>query len=58
MAQAPSNEEVQRLLKESEELEKKKLKAQEKLGKEFINNGQGVIPEDVWTTLPGKQEDK
>lgn len=58
MAQAPSNEEVQRLLKESEELEKKKLKAQEKLGKEFINNGQGVIPEDVWTTLPGKQGDK
>lgn len=57
MAYAPTEEETKALRKESIEAEKRKRVAQSKQGKEFVNNGQGVIPEEIWTTLPGKQED-
>jgi len=57
MAYAPNEEETKKLQKESLEAEKKKRVAQSKQGKDFVNNGQGVIPEEIWTNLPGKQED-
>ena len=56
MANIPTEKEVEKLLSESEAQDKKKTKSQKKQGKDFVNNGQGVIPETIWKNLPGKKE--
>lgn len=56
MANIPTDKEVEKLLKQSKKEEEKKLESQQKQGKDFVNNGQGVIPEPVWKNLPGKVE--
>ena len=58
MANVPSEQEVKTTLEEAEKADQAKLEAQKQEGKDFVNNGQGVIPEDVWHGLPGKQEAK
>lgn len=58
MANVPSEQEVKTTLEESQKAEQAKLEAQKAEGKDFVNNGQGVMPEDVWQGLPGKQEAK
>lgn len=55
MAYTPTKQEVKTLLAKSKAEDAKKAKSQAKQGKEFKNNGQGVIPESVWKNLPGKQ---
>lgn len=56
MANIPTEKEVEKLLAKSEAQDKKKTKSQKKHGKDFVNNGQGVIPEAIWKNLPGKKE--
>ena len=56
MANIPTDAEVKKLLEQAQNAEDKKIASQEKQGKEFVNNGQGVIPEAVWKNLPGKTE--
>ena len=56
MANIPTEKEVEKLLAESEAQDKKKTKSQKKQSKDFVNNGQGVIPEAIWKNLPGKKE--
>lgn len=56
MANIPTEKEVEKLLAKSEAQDKKKIKSQKKQGKDFVNNGQGVIPEAIWKNLPGKKE--
>lgn len=56
MANIPTEAEINKLLEQAQKADDKKLAAQEKQGKDFVNNGQGVIPEAVWKTLPGKAE--
>lgn len=56
MANIPTEAEVAKLLEQSKKADEKKTASQEKQGKEFVNNGQGVIPESYWQNLPGKAE--
>ena len=56
MANVPSEQEIKQTTDESAAAEKAKLEAQKAEGKGFENNGQGVMPEDVWQNLPGKKE--
>lgn len=56
MAEAPTAKEVKELLRQSKEADEAKQKSQQEIGKDFIDNGQGVIPEDIWQNLPGKKE--
>lgn len=56
MANVPSSDKVQKLKRQSRDADRRKARAQKKQGKEFVNNGQGVMPETVWQNLPGKQE--
>lgn len=58
MAHIPTEKEVEKLLEQSKKADEKKLVSQEKQGKDFVNNGQGVIPETVWKNLPGKHLDE
>lgn len=58
MANVPSEQDVKTTLEEAQKAEQEKLEAQKAEGKDFVNNGQGVMPEDVWQNLPGKQEAK
>lgn len=58
MATAPNEQDVKTTLDEAQKAEQEKLEAQKAEGKDFVNNGQGVMPEDVWQGLPGKQEAK
>lgn len=58
MATVPNEQEVKTTLEQADQAEIEKLEAQKQEGKDFVNNGQGVIPEDVWQNLPGKQEAK
>lgn len=58
MAQLPTDAEVKETLDVSKSDDEAKLKAQEAEGKTFENNGQGVMPEEVWKNLPGKVEAK
>lgn len=55
MALTPSDKEVELMLEHSLAQEDKKTVSQVKQGKDFENNGQGVIPESVWKNLPGKK---
>lgn len=55
MAQVPSQEQVSQLRKQSRDADSKKRRTQKKQGKDFVNHGQGVIPESVWQNLPGKK---
>lgn len=55
MAKIPTARQVRRNIKRSNKATLKKMKSQEKLGKDFVNHGQGVLPEKVWRNLPGKQ---
>lgn len=57
MAYIPTEAEVNKLLEQAQKAEDKKLASQEKQGKTFVNNGQGVIPESAWVNLPGKKVD-
>jgi hypothetical protein len=54
MANVPTEKEVEKLIAESDSQDRQKETSQEKQGKEFVNNGQGVIPEVIWKNLPGK----
>lgn len=56
MANIPKESEVKKLLEQSEKADDKKTVSQEKQDKDFINSGQGVIPETVWQNLPGKKQ--
>lgn len=56
MAQVPDQNEVEKMQQASEQAEAEKRESQKQQGKEFVNNGQGVMPEDVWQNLPGKTE--
>ncbi len=56
MASAPDKTIIKKTLRQSKGADARKLAAQEKEGKTFENNGQGVIPEAVWKNLPGKTE--
>lgn len=56
MAYVPSEEEVKKLQEQSQKADEKKTASQEKRGKDFVNNGQGVLPESYWKNLPGKKE--
>lgn len=51
MAQVPTVKEAERLKKISETEEANKKRSQARQGKEFVNNGQGVIPEAVWRRI-------
>ncbi len=55
MAHAPSQEQVSQLRKQSRDADSKKRRTQKKQGKDFINHGQGVMPESAWQDLPGKK---
>lgn len=55
MAQIPTQEEIDKLKSETQAAIDKKIIAQQKLGKDFIPTGAGVIPEKIWKNLPGKQ---
>lgn len=55
MAHAPSKEQVSQLHKQSRDADSKKRRTQKKQGKDFINHGQGVMPERVWQDRPGKK---
>lgn len=57
MAKVPTEKEVAKLLEQTAAKDEKKLASQQAQGKDFVNNGQGVIPESVWKNLPGKQLD-
>jgi len=54
MANVPTEAEIKKLLTQAQKADDKKQASQEKQGKEFVNNGQGVIPETAWNALPGK----
>lgn len=56
MARIPTEKEVDKIVTKATTEDEKKLASQEKQGKGFVNNGQGVIPEAVWKNLPGKTE--
>ena len=56
MAHVPIKEEVREHVELAKSQDKNKLAKQKKQGKEFVNNGQCVIPEAVWKNLPGKTE--
>lgn len=56
MAQIPTKEESDKIVAKATAEDERKTASQKKQGKEFVNNGQGVIPEPVWKNLPGKQE--
>lgn len=58
MAYVPTEKQIEDQVAKAEAKEAKKLASQEAQGKDFINNGQGVIPEAYWKTLPGKTEEK
>jgi len=55
MAQAPTQEQVDKLKAETQAAIDKKIISQQKLGKDFVPTGAGVIPEKIWKNLPGKQ---
>jgi len=55
MATAPTPEVAAQTKQAADDAEAKKRAEQEALGKGFVNNGQGVLPEDVWQNLPGKK---
>ena len=55
MAQAPTQEEVEKNIQAAQKAVEKKIASQAKQGKEFVNHGQGVLPEAVWKNLPGKK---
>ena len=55
MANIPSTEEVEKLKLQTQKEFEDKLESQKQLGKDFVLTGAGVIPEEVWKNLPGKQ---
>ncbi len=55
MAKAPTEKQVEKLQAQSNAKDETKTVRQEVQGKDFINYGQGVIPETIWRTLPGKK---
>lgn len=57
MAHVPSNDEIREHQAQAAREENDKFREQQAQNKGFVNHGQGVIPEDVWTTLPGKKID-
>jgi len=56
MANVPTEAEIKKLQEQAEKADEKKKASQAKQNKDFVNNGQGVIPEAVWKALPGKVE--
>lgn len=55
MANIPTVKEADKLIAKSEAQDNRKAESQAKQGKEFVNSGQGVIPESAWKNLPGKK---
>lgn len=58
MANVPTEDEVKKIQEKAAKEEQRKIASQKKQGKDFVNHGQGVIPEKVWQNLPGKKEAK
>lgn len=56
MAVGITADNVELLQTQSKAEEDTKRAEQELEGKGFVNNGQGVIPEEIWKNLPGKTE--
>lgn len=56
MAKTPTEKEVEKLIAKSESQYNQKKAAQAKQGKKFVNDGQGVIPENIWKKLAGKTQ--
>lgn len=48
MAHVPNEEEVAHAQEQAAEADEEKRKDQQAQGKEFVNNGQGVMTEDEW----------
>lgn len=55
MAQLPDNDEIREHQAQTAREEDEKRKAQEAEGKDFVNNGQGVIPESEWEKFKEKK---
>lgn len=55
MAQIPTKEQVDQIKAETQAAIAQKIIDQKKLGKDFVPTGAGVIPEEIWKNLPGKQ---
>lgn len=55
MAQVPDEKQVRKNLEQSDRAVKRKLELQKAQGKDFVNHGQGVMPEAVWKSLPGRK---
>lgn len=57
MAYIPTQEQIDKLKAETQAAIDKKIISQQKLGKGFVPTDAGVIPENTWKNLPGKQND-
>ena len=55
MANIPTLEEIEKLKAETQAAIDEKTLTQKELGKDFVPTGAGVIPEEIWKNLPGKQ---
>lgn len=55
MAKAPTKAQVVRLRATTMLKEAVKKVQQKRQGRDFVNNGQGVIPEKVWKNLQGRK---
>lgn len=56
MAKVITAKAAKELRDKSAKAEAKKLASQQKKHRGFTNHGQGVIPEQVWKNLPGKEK--
>ena len=54
MAKTPTEAKMKKMAEMNYSAIARKVASQKKAGKEFVENGQGVVPESVWTTLKGK----
>jgi len=57
MARVLTPEEAEKIQKEAQKVEDKKIASQLKEGKDFVNTGAGVMPEKVWKNPLGKNLD-
>lgn len=55
MANIPTQEQIDKLKAATQAEIDAKIISQKELGKDFIPTGAGVIPEEIWKNLPGKQ---
>lgn len=55
MAQIPTLDQIEKITTNTQNAINRKVKSQEKLGKDFIPNDAGVIPEKIWKSLKDKK---